>query len=396
MTGDRVGNLLAGEDGQIVPALAPLAEALATAPRPRSVLAWLRRSPSARLLATLSAGHAEITHELLDDLPQDAATRHVRDLLVHTHVLPKRQEYFNQLELWFRRTAQDLPAAHIEIIRPFAEWFVIRDARRRADRGRYSLNAATADRNEIRAAIEFMQWLDSQQLELTGLTQSHLDTWLTQAKTSQRRANAAFIRWTNKRGLTQNLEYPGRPMAMPVLFLDDEEHEDQLRRCLTDGSLPLELRIVGALIRLYGLPLIRIVHLTTDGFHQDERGAYFTFDKNPVLLPPTLARLIEEQIATGRSRAALGPLATREHPELLLPGQPASRPRSPEALSGQLMKHGLPTIAARNTALVGMAGELPPIITSDLFGVHRNTATQWAALAQDSWAGYLAALRAIK
>ncbi|MFJ9590543.1 hypothetical protein [Streptomyces acidicola] len=53
----------------------------------------------------------------------------------------------------------------------------------------------------------------------------------------------------------------------------------------------------------------------------------------------------------------------------------------------------LPTIAARNTALFGMAGELPPIVISDLFGVRRNTATQWAALAQDSWAGYLAALR---
>lgn len=55
---------------------------------------------------------------------------------------------------------------------------------------------------------------------------------------------------------------------------------------------------------------------------------------------------------------------------------------------------GLPTIAARNTALFGMAGELPPIIISDLFGVHRNTATQWAALAQDSWAGNLDALKA--
>ncbi|MFE2267571.1 hypothetical protein [Streptomyces griseosporeus] len=50
------------------------------------------------------------------------------------------------------------------------------------------------------------------------------------------------------------------------------------------------------------------------------------------------------------------------------------------------------TIAARNTALFGMAVELPPIIISDLFGVHRNTANQWTALAQDSWAGYLAAL----
>ncbi|MGW5658610.1 hypothetical protein ACWEWG_00680 [Streptomyces sp. NPDC003758] len=31
---------------------------------------------------------------------------------------------------------------------------------------------------------------------------------------------------------------------------------------------------------------------------------------------------------------------------------------------------------------------------SDLFGVRRNTATQWAALAQGSWADYLAAIKA--
>jgi hypothetical protein len=52
------------------------------------------------------------------------------------------------------------------------------------------------------------------------------------------------------------------------------------------------------------------------------------------------------------------------------------------------------TSACPASALFGMAGELPPIIISDLFGIHRNTANQWAALAQDSWAGYLAALRA--
>ncbi|MFJ3310810.1 hypothetical protein ACIPSA_49345 [Streptomyces sp. NPDC086549] len=40
-----------------------------------------------------------------------------------------------------------------------------------------------------------------------------------------------------------------------------------------------------------------------------------------------------------------------------------------------------------------MAADLPPIVTSDLFGIHVNTAMEWAVLAQDSWAGYLAALR---
>lgn len=342
----------------------------------------------------LAASQAEITHELLDNLPQEPATRYVRELLVHAGILPTRQENLVQLELWFRAAAQHLPAAHSEIARPFAEWFIIRDARRRAARGRYSDKAAHSDRSEIRAAVEFMQWLDDHHLGLRGLTQADLEVWLAQAKPSRPRLTAAFIKWTNKRGLTRDLEYPGYQRPAPATFLDDEDHADQLRRCLTDASLPLDIRIAGALIRLYGLPITRIVHLAADQFHEDDTSAYFTFDKNPVLLPPTLARLIERQIAEGRRHSAVGSLPDSEHQELLLPSRLAGRPRSPGGLAAQLAKHGLPTLAARNTALFGMAGELPPIIMCDLFGIHRNTATQWAALAQDSWAGYLAALKA--
>ncbi|MFJ2866788.1 hypothetical protein [Kitasatospora sp. NPDC087314] len=35
--------------------------------------------------------------------------------------------------------------------------------------------------------------------------------------------------------------------------------------------------------------------------------------------------------------------------------------------------------------------DLPPIVVSDLFGVHPGTAFSWARFAQDSWADYLAA-----
>jgi len=79
---------------------------------------------------------------------------------------------------------------------------------------------------------------------------------------------------------------------------------------------------------------------------------------------------------------------------LLLPGRPAHRPRNPDGLAQQLNHHGLPTIAARHTAMIGMASELPPIVISDLFGIHNNTANNWAGLAQDGWADYLAACRA--
>jgi hypothetical protein len=35
--------------------------------------------------------------------------------------------------------------------------------------------------------------------------------------------------------------------------------------------------------------------------------------------------------------------------------------------------------------------EFPPIVVSDLFGIHPGTAHRWANYAQDSWADYLAA-----
>jgi hypothetical protein len=59
-----------------------------------------------------------------------------------------------------------------------------------------------------------------------------------------------------------------------------------------------------------------------------------------------------------------------------------------------MRKYGLPGIHARNTAMMEAITDLPPIIVSDLFGVHPNTAYVWAQYAQNSWAEYLEAIQA--
>ena len=56
-----------------------------------------------------------------------------------------------------------------------------------------------------------------------------------------------------------------------------------------------------------------------------------------------------------------------------------------------MKQHGLPTISARNTAMIEAVTSLPPIVVSDLFGISAGTAHRWAQYAQDSWADYLAA-----
>ncbi|MBF6388058.1 hypothetical protein IU444_28425 [Nocardia farcinica] len=131
----------------------------------------------------------------------------------------------------------------------------------------------------------------------------------------------------------------------------------------------------------------RILTLTTDRFYRDDDHAYLTIHEYPVLLPPKRAILIEQQI----NARAPAMLQTTDGPRYLLPGRPASRPRTQNAISRVLNRHGLPTLAARNTAMIETAGHLPAIVISDLFGIHVTTAHQWAELAQASWAGYLAA-----
>jgi hypothetical protein len=125
----------------------------------------------------------------------------------------------------------------LRLLRPFVEWDVLRGARRRADRGRYTQNATAADRAEVRAAILLLDWLDAHDVELPAATPAHLEQWL---ELHPRRAKAigAFLRWARARRITTDLAALACGWSMPSVFQDDDTHHEQLRRCLTDESLP--------------------------------------------------------------------------------------------------------------------------------------------------------------
>ncbi|MFF1909671.1 hypothetical protein [Kitasatospora sp. NPDC058218] len=53
--------------------------------------------------------------------------------------------------------------------------------------------------------------------------------------------------------------------------------------------------------------------------------------------------------------------------------------------------HDLPSLGARNTAMIEAVSALPSIFVSDLFGVTASCAYRWAQYAQLSWADYFAA-----
>lgn len=264
-----------------------------------------------------------------------------------------------------------------------------RDARRRSSRGRYTIGAATSDRKDIRAAIDFMNRLDEKQLDLAAAGQEDLDLWLTTHPT-RRRSIGAFIRWSSARRLNTKMALTAERTGLRSQFITETALNEQLKRCLNDDQLPLDVRIAGALIGLYGLPVVRLVELTTDRFERTGDNAYLTIERNPVLLPPKLVLLIEEQVSRPTVRSMLRP-PQDGRPTYLLPGLPAHRPITAQRMVNKLRKHGLEVISARNTAMLEAVADLPPIVISDLFGISASSAHRWARHAQDSWADYLAA-----
>ncbi|MEU2518863.1 XRE family transcriptional regulator [Streptomyces pseudogriseolus] len=380
----KVTSLLSRNGTTLDASLRPLADVLSDAPNPYPVLAWLRRSPAARLLGQLVTAPDELDHAALDALPQGHATTYVRSLLTTAGLLPPRDENLALLINWTARTLAKLPGHQATLIRPFAEWHIIRDARRRSARGRYTYTAHKGDCGNIRAAIDFLTWLDTQQCTLQSLTQEDLDMWAISRPTLRARS-IPFIRWAGARHLTRaGLTIEHRPSQLPGQFQIEEDHYEELRRCLNDPTLPSDVRIAAALIRLYALPLTRIVELTTDHLRHDADHTYLTIIRHPVVLPPKLARLIDDHLEEGFRHS-------NEATRYLLPGRVPGRPRNPAGLSDKLQRYGLPARAARNTAMMQALADLPPGVLADLIGIQPRTAERFAAMAGENWSDYLAA-----
>ncbi|WP_280509625.1 hypothetical protein [Nocardia farcinica] len=354
-----------------------------------SVQHWLRSEESLGLLAALARDSDKITHEAIDALPQNGRTHHIRAALVSATMLPPRNEPLAQLQLWVNRTIPTLASHHQPVVRSYAEWHIIRRARQRAARGPFRPGADASNRQRIRCAIAFLHWLDNSDIALTDLGQRHIDTYF-DTRPSNPKAVATFLSWMRARRLITGIDIPHPKDALPQKFQDDLVHIEQLRRCLTDVTLPPHVRIIGTLVRLYALPVARIVELTTDRFHRDDTHAYLVIDRHPVILPPSLAALIEDFIGASDPDSDL----TERHPArpaYLFPGRPSSRPRNTTSLGRELSKFGLPTRAARNSAMIANILDLEPAVISDLYGLAPQTAHKWAQFAQSSWAAYLAA-----
>jgi len=386
---DRVNKLLAGRDGAVSTQLRPLVEAFAQVRLPFTAIRWVQASPNAKLLAQIVADGRPLGHDVLDELPPTAGVHYIRQIMVETGVLPRRNEDLERVPAWLDHHLADKPPEHANLVRPFLHWFLLRRARNRAAARRQPTSAGRELRRRVLVALELLAWIDEQGMALEQLRQDDLDRWLDEEKTQRRSRIRYFLKWAADRGLTRSLAIAAIPRQQPADLLGDDERWQLLQRCLDSEAMPIDVRAAGALILLFGLQAQRIRHLCAEHVVAQDDNTYLATGKHPILLPPRLGAIMGELADRPPTRPMIQ--HGTDAPRWLFPGRVPGQPIDNHSLTNRLNRHGISARPARNGALMALAADLPAAIIADLLGMHINTAIRWVRYAGRDWADYLAA-----
>lgn len=385
---DRLTVLLTGPDGHISAQLSGVTTLLLEINSAEQTQEILNGSKWIQLLGFLVAEGTPITHDRLDHLAQDLTVGYLRNTLVRTGALDERLEGLGAIDPWMKAPLTDMTPDVAAVLRPYAAWSVLPRARRRADRGLVAATTQKFVRTRIETARQFLSWLRDNQIQLSALTQHDVDTWLVQGASTRRRIRD-FLQWAHAQAVTASLEM--KPLAregLPANILADDERWSILRRCFHDDAIPLRLRVAGALLLLYGQIPTKLVELTIDDLSRNGSHTYLALHQLPVILPASLAILIDDLARLNAATCATTRLAHGR--PWLFPGARLGSHLTGGRLATLLNKQvGISIRSGRGSALSILAGDLPTPVLADLLGLSITAAGRWGAVAARDSAYYV-------
>ncbi|MFR9802652.1 hypothetical protein ACL02T_10155 [Pseudonocardia sp. RS010] len=385
---DMVHDHLAGPDGQISPALQPMAEALCSMPRANSGVTWMRANPQVgQLLRGLGTGSIELSHEALDALPAGRTVEYLRALLVTHHALPPRDRRLATFQRWLDDTLArvDHPE-HKQLLDRFARWHHLRDLRRQSEHGPVEAGPVLRAKQSITVTIEFLGWLDRRGITLAELSQHEIDSWHAGGPGTREHVQR-FLYWCRAQRLTGKLELPRRDKDNPRL-IGEHARLEIIRSLLLHDELALPYRIAGCLITLFGQPAGKVVALTLADLAESDASSpelRLRLGKQWVPVPEQLAALIRLHL---EHRANTNTAANAQS-RWLFPGQVPGEHLSRTTLLAALRGAGIPVRAARNTTWQQLVREAPPQVLADALGISPATAMKHAQRAGSDWARYV-------
>lgn len=379
--------LLTGPHGSVPVGLEPLPNYLADRGQPHSTLRWLSKPTTSALLTRLALIDEPLSHRTLDQCPPSWGRHHLRELLVDARLLPVRDEPLERLETWITETAAALPPHQSSLIGPYGHWAILRRARRRSRRRRFTHAAADNARSRIRTAVLLLVHLDESGCTIDDLTQPMLDAW-TGGRHQRTNNIAGFVGWLTYRGLAHNLSVSRYINPPPSQTGDENDHQRAIAALLSgDTPADLSIRVAGLLVLLYGARLSQLQNLTTSSLTSRKARRYITVARHPIELPDRLADLIDTLAQTVSANPNALTRDGRGH--YLFPGSRAHHPLHLATLSRKLTAADVPSRISRNHAMLVLGTDLPAAVIATQLGLSATTTTSWAALAGRDYTAYL-------
>lgn len=259
--------------------------------------------------------------------------------------------------------------------------------RARGREGRLTSSSVYNAARMLNETGRFLKWLRVLGIPVQECAQANIDDWLSDGKLT-RRLIRDFGRWMATRGYMTELSVPALSgSGFPTNAIDERARWQSAKRLLHDEQLDVSDRVAGIFVLLYAQPVSRITRLTPKNVVQTEESLSVTFGRDPVEIPEPLAELVR-QLPQRRRRGSSAYLSDPQ--QWLFPGGRAGYPISRSQLSRRLAYVGVEVRAARNGALLQLAGEVPPIVLADLLGISINNAVKWVGVASGDWSNYAA------
>jgi len=361
---------------QALPGLHRLIDALCAVDRPESVITWKRHPDVIRLLADIGTGKISLDHAGIDAAPAGRAREHLRQMLVHTGLLPARDVDLSYFETWLQNRLNSIsdPAVRRPLER-FATWHHLERIRRRAHHGDDVHGATHTAKQEITEVGRFLTWLADRHQTIADCTQADLEEWLTNGP-STRTTIRTFIVWASNNRTSRKLTVAARS-ARSAPMLGDEDRIRLLRTCLTGAPDTISYRVAAVLLLLYAQPLSRIVQLTTADVTSEPTGTMLRLGAEPTSVPEPFAGILLEHL---RQRPNLQTINGSQSP-WLFPGRRPGGHLSANTVMIRLRGIGINLRGAHNAALRSLVRQTPAPIVASQLGYSTQVALKHAALA---------------
>lgn len=318
----------------------------------RSIHTWKRNPKVDQLLRGLGDGSIALTHDGFDDAPASTAREHIRELLVHHGLLPRRDPDLARFERWLhdRLDSIDDPTVR-RPLEQFARWHHLRRLRRRL--GDELRGPVDWSKQEITEVGRFLTWLAKRGKTINTCGQADVDEWLAAGPTT-RHAIRTFIVWTGEQKLNPDLSV-GFRQARTSRLITGDDRLDWLARCLTGEPDTLPHRVAAVLLLLYAQPLVRVAAMRTEHVQLAPTGLRVLLGKEPASVPDPFAELLRDHLA---ARPNLRTANTDGSP-WLFPSTRAGRHLHPNGIMIRLRAIGIDLLGARNAALRDLVRQVP-------------------------------------